>query len=106
MGSERVLVADAVLWFLNARPTAGNVGIAGLPGQAMNPSTTNASAVSTPGIMDFDLFRHSKVPTENDGTYYKFAGATVACNAVYFDGHADTINSAEQAYRGIFMKAP
>ena len=81
-------------------------GVAGLPGQPMNATTTNASTVTTAGIMDYDLFRHSKVPNQNDGTYHKFTGATVAANAVYFDGHAETITSAEQAYKGIFMKAP
>jgi len=105
--AERVLVADAVLWFLNARPTAGNKGVSALPGQPVNPSTTNASSVAVAGLMDYDMFRHSKVPTSNsDGTYYKFGSAQIGCNAVYFDGHAETITGAEQAYRGIFQKGP
>jgi prepilin-type N-terminal cleavage/methylation domain-containing protein/prepilin-type processing-associated H-X9-DG protein len=101
--TERVLVADTVLWFLNARVSSGG-GVAGLPGQPTDPSTTNASTVSTAGLMDYDLYRHTKPPKSN-GTYFEKSG-TVACNAVFVDGHAETITSLEQAYQGIFLKAP
>jgi prepilin-type N-terminal cleavage/methylation domain-containing protein/prepilin-type processing-associated H-X9-DG protein len=102
-GAERVLVADSLLWFLNARISSGG-GVNSLPGQPVNPSTTNASSTSTPGLMDFDFYRHSKVPPAA-GTYFQKTG-TVACNAVYCDGHAETITSLEQGYKGIFMREP
>jgi prepilin-type N-terminal cleavage/methylation domain-containing protein/prepilin-type processing-associated H-X9-DG protein len=107
MGAERVLVADSVIWFLNANATAGNVGEDALPGQPLNPSTLSAAVTRTPkGLMDFDMFRHGKISDKDDGTYRKFANGKVACNAVYFDGHAETITGPGQAYRSIFMKAP
>jgi prepilin-type N-terminal cleavage/methylation domain-containing protein/prepilin-type processing-associated H-X9-DG protein len=108
MSAERVMVADSLLWFLNAYPSTGNVGVTGLPGQGVNPSTHNTALITNvPGLMDYDMFRHTKVPTSNsDGTYYKFGSAAVGTNAVFFDGHAETMTSAEQAYKGIFMKAP
>jgi len=107
MGSERVLVGDSVIWFLNANASAGNVGEAGLPGQPMNPSTLSAAVTRTPkGLMDFDMFRHGTVSNETDGTYRKFSSGKIACNAVFYDGHAETITSPGQAYHSIFMKNP
>jgi prepilin-type processing-associated H-X9-DG protein len=54
--------------------------------------------------LDFDFYRHTKVPKVN-GTYFDKSG-NVACNAVYCDGHAETITGIEDAYKAIFMKAP
>jgi prepilin-type N-terminal cleavage/methylation domain-containing protein/prepilin-type processing-associated H-X9-DG protein len=101
--SERILVADSLLWFLNARLSAGG-GVSTLPGQPVDPSTTNASSTATPGLMDFDLYRHTKVPPVS-GSYFQKIGE-VACNAVYCDGHAETITGIDKAYQGIFLRAP
>jgi prepilin-type N-terminal cleavage/methylation domain-containing protein len=109
MGAERVLVADSVIWFLNANATAGNVGEAGLPGQTIDPSSSTGTAAVTrapKGMMDYDMFRHGTISGVTDGTYRKFSSGKIACNAVYYDGHAETITSPGQAYRGIFLKGP
>lgn len=106
--SERVLVADSQLWFLNARPVSGGAG--NLPGQPVDPNAINASNNSMGGLMDFDLHRHAKKPskmvTKSGGTFFDKVGAKVAVNAVFFDGHAETITGIENAYHGIFLKKP
>jgi prepilin-type N-terminal cleavage/methylation domain-containing protein/prepilin-type processing-associated H-X9-DG protein len=103
--AERVLVGDSNLWWLYGRLSDGT-GEAGLPGQPVDPQVTNASAVAKPGLLDFEFYRHAKKPSKNDGTYWLKDGAKVATNAVYVDGHAETITSFGQAYKGIFIKAP
>ena len=103
--SDRVLVGDSNLWFLNARLSDGS-GEAGLPGQPVDPSAVNASRTAKPGLMDYEFYRHSKKPSANDGTYWLKEGGKVATNAVYVDGHAETITSYGQAYKGIFIKGP
>jgi prepilin-type N-terminal cleavage/methylation domain-containing protein/prepilin-type processing-associated H-X9-DG protein len=103
--SERVLVGDSNLWFLNARLSNGT-GEAGLPGQPVDPGAVNASSTAKPGLMDFEMYRHSKKPQKSDGTYWIKDGAKVACNAVFVDGHAETLTGYGQAYKAIFMKNP
>jgi prepilin-type N-terminal cleavage/methylation domain-containing protein/prepilin-type processing-associated H-X9-DG protein len=103
LSAERVLVADALLWFLNARLSSGG-GVSSLPGQPVNPSVINASSTATPGLMDYDLYRHTKAPPAS-GDYFQKTGE-VACNAVYCDGHAETINGIDKAYRGIYLRDP
>jgi prepilin-type processing-associated H-X9-DG protein len=101
--AERVMVADSQIWILDANPSTGG-GEAGLPGQPVSVTTMNAgNSPNTAGLMDYDLYRHVKRPTAT-GSFYK--GGKMACNAVYFDGHADTIASLGQAYRGIFIQSP
>jgi prepilin-type N-terminal cleavage/methylation domain-containing protein/prepilin-type processing-associated H-X9-DG protein len=103
--SERVLVGDSQLWWLYGR-LSGGTGEAGLPGQPVDANAINASKVATPGLLDFDMYRHAKKPSTVNGSYWNKTGAKVACNAVYVDGHAETITGWDQAYRGIFLKAP
>ncbi len=63
------------------------------------------------GMSDFDFYRHStKKPSGwyvgNGGAYFWKKEGNVATNAAFFDGHAETLTSFEQAYRAIFMKGP
>lgn len=107
--TDRVLVADAMLWHLNARPVTG--GVNNLPGQYLDPNQVNASSSSMAGLMDYDLYRHAGKPkgTVDKGGFAFFEqkpGNKVAVNAVFHDGHAETMSSIEQAYRGIFLRAP
>lgn len=106
--ADRVLVADSQLWFLNARPATG--GVNALPGQPVDPNSANASSVAIAGLMDYDLHRHAKKPTKvvqkSGKDFFDKAGAKVAVNAVFFDGHAETITGIDKAYHGIFLKNP
>jgi prepilin-type N-terminal cleavage/methylation domain-containing protein/prepilin-type processing-associated H-X9-DG protein len=108
--TERVIVADAQLWFLNARPSDGS-GVSGLPGQYTDANQINASSSAMPGLMDYDLLRHVKKPsrTVNKGgaTFFELSSSNkIGCNAVFFDGHAATLSGLGEAYRGIFLKDP
>jgi prepilin-type N-terminal cleavage/methylation domain-containing protein/prepilin-type processing-associated H-X9-DG protein len=109
-GTERVLVADAMLWFLNARPSSGG-GVSSLPGAYADGNAINASSSSMAGLMDYAFYRHAKTPTKivnkSGANFIEFQNnSKTACNAVFFDGHADTLDSALRAYRGIFLKDP
>jgi prepilin-type N-terminal cleavage/methylation domain-containing protein/prepilin-type processing-associated H-X9-DG protein len=108
--TDRVLVADAQLWFLNARPSDGS-GVNGLPGQYTDANQINASSSAMAGLMDYDLLRHVKKPnsTVNKGgaTFFQLSSSSkIGCNAVFFDGHAATLTGLGEAYKGIFLKDP
>jgi prepilin-type N-terminal cleavage/methylation domain-containing protein len=98
--SDRVMVADSQLWILDARQQTGG-GPGALPGQPIDVVVNNAGKTGQAGLMDYDFYRHAKRPTAT-GAFYK-TGA-IACNAIYFDGHADTITSLDMGYRGIFIQ--
>jgi len=100
--AERIMVADSQLWILDARQSTSG-GAAALPGQPTDVVVNNAGKTGQAGLMDLDFYRHVKRPTPT-GAFYKTG--KIACNAVYFDGHADTITSLEQGYRGIFIQSP
>jgi prepilin-type N-terminal cleavage/methylation domain-containing protein/prepilin-type processing-associated H-X9-DG protein len=107
--TERVLVADSMLWFLNARPSSG--GVSALPGAYTDANAINASSSSMAGLMDYAFYRHAKAPTKisskGGADFWDFQNnPKLGCNAVYFDGHAETMDSAQRAYHGIFMKDP
>jgi prepilin-type processing-associated H-X9-DG protein len=52
------------------------------------------------------MYRHAKsVPASSGGTYIDKTGE-VATNAVYCDGHAETIKGFDMAYKGIFLRDP
>jgi prepilin-type N-terminal cleavage/methylation domain-containing protein/prepilin-type processing-associated H-X9-DG protein len=104
--AERLLVGDSVIWWLYGRRTTGAGGEASLPGQPIDANAINASKVGTAGLLDYDMYRHSKKPSVANGQYWDKTGAKVAANAVYVDGHAETITGWEQAYRSIFIKTP
>ena len=102
--SDRMMVADAFLWILDARPSSGT-GVASLPGQPVDWKNNYAGMTGQAGQMDYDLYRHvGKLPPAPGGFYDK--SGKVACNAVFFDGHAATISGVEEAYKAIFIKAP
>jgi prepilin-type N-terminal cleavage/methylation domain-containing protein/prepilin-type processing-associated H-X9-DG protein len=102
--AERMLVADAFLWIIDARVSTGS-GVASLPGQPVDWVNGYAGKTGQPGQMDYDLYRHAGKPPAASGGFYSKTGK-VACNAVFFDGHASTINGIEEAYKAIFIKAP
>jgi len=114
--AERILVADGHLWVLYNR-TITSGGIDAHPGGYVNPNTNETGGVYTlwtaiPGITDMDLYRHSaKRPTRivKRGAGFDFWDKTdgqIACNAAFFDGHAETLTSLDQVYRDIWMKNP
>jgi prepilin-type N-terminal cleavage/methylation domain-containing protein len=103
MGSERVMVTDSFLWILDARPITGG-GTAALPGQPADFTVNNAGKTGQAGLMDYDLYRHSKKNGTTGGFVNK--SSPIACHAVYFDGHASTITGMIEAYHGIFLKDP
>jgi prepilin-type processing-associated H-X9-DG protein len=53
--------------------------------------------------MDYDLYRHAGKPPSAVNGFYSKTGK-VACNAVFFDGHAATLTGLEEAYKAIFIK--
>jgi prepilin-type N-terminal cleavage/methylation domain-containing protein/prepilin-type processing-associated H-X9-DG protein len=113
--AERIMVADGHLWVLYNR-TINSGGIAAHPGGYINPNTNESGGVyalwtAIGGITDMDLYRHSaKRPTrivvKNGFNFWDKTDGTVACNAAFYDGHAETITSLDQAYRSIWMKNP
>jgi prepilin-type N-terminal cleavage/methylation domain-containing protein/prepilin-type processing-associated H-X9-DG protein len=100
--AERMMIADSQLWILDARASGGG-GVAALPGQPTDVVANNAGKTGQAGLMDYDLYRHVKKPAAT-GAFYK--GGKMGCNAVYFDGHAETITDLSTAYRGIFIQDP
>ena len=102
--AERMMVADAFLWILDARPSSGS-GTASLPGQPVDWVNGYAGKTGQAGQMDYDLYRHAGKPPSQVGGFYSKSGK-VACNAVFFDGHAATLNGIDEAYKAIFIKAP
>jgi prepilin-type N-terminal cleavage/methylation domain-containing protein/prepilin-type processing-associated H-X9-DG protein len=100
--AERVMIADAQLWILDARESKGG-GVAALPGQPIDVTANNAGKTGQAGLMDYDLYRHGKHPPAT-GAFYK--GGKLAFNAAYFDGHAEAINDISKAYHGIFLQDP
>jgi prepilin-type processing-associated H-X9-DG protein len=113
--AERVLVADGHLWVLYSR-TINSGGIDKHPGGYVSPNVgvdpggVYALWTAIQGITDFDFYRHSsKRPTgqhQVNGFNFWDKEGTVACNAGFLDGHAETITSLDQAYRAVFMKGP
>jgi prepilin-type N-terminal cleavage/methylation domain-containing protein/prepilin-type processing-associated H-X9-DG protein len=103
--ADRVLAADSLLWLLDARHNTPGGGVASLPGQPVDQLTGYAGMTGQKGQMDYDLYRHAKRPSSSDGTYLD-KSSKIACNLVYFDGHAATITGFEEAYTAIFIKAP
>ena len=102
--AERMMVADAFLWIIDARVSSGS-GVNSLPGEPVDWKTGYAGMTGQAGQMDYDLYRHAgKLPRSN-GVFYDKTGK-VACNAVFFDGHAATLTGIEDAYKAIFIKAP
>ena len=82
--TDRILVADARSWYLIVHEPTGGV----IPDQ-----TTVINA--PPGFEDsFDRYRHGKRNTR------------VGFNALYCDGHAATLLTIEDGYRGVRMKFP
>ena len=113
--AERVMVGDAHLWVLYNR-TITSGGIDAHPGayvtaDAGAPGTTFTLNNGQQGMSDFDFYRHStKKPSKwrvgNGGAHFWEKEGTVAVNAAFFDGHAETITGFDQAYRAIWMKNP
>jgi len=113
--SERILVADGHLWVLYNR-TINSGGINVHPGGYVNPNTAETGGVyalwtAIPGITDMDLYRHSsKKPDRqvkiNGFDFWDKGSGTIACNAAFYDGHAETLTSLDQAYHSIWMKNP
>ena len=113
--AEHILVADAHLWVLYNR-TITSGGIAAHPGGYVTPNTNEPGGVYTlwtaiGGMTDMDLYRHSaKKPTRmvqrNGFNFWDKSDGQIACNAAFFDGHAETLISLDQVYRGIWMKNP
>jgi prepilin-type N-terminal cleavage/methylation domain-containing protein/prepilin-type processing-associated H-X9-DG protein len=102
--AERALAADSLLWLLDARPVAAGAGINALPGQPVDQIANNSGKTGQAGLMDYDFYRHTKRPAANGDFLVK--SGKVACNIVYFDGHAATITGLDEGYRAIFIKAP
>ncbi|MDB5322044.1 MAG: N-terminal cleavage protein [Phycisphaerales bacterium] len=102
--SERMMIADAFLWIVDARASSGS-GTASLPGQPVDWVNGYAGKTGQAGQMDYDLYRHAGKPPSVVGGFYSKTGK-VACNAVFFDGHAATLNGIDEAYKAILIKAP
>jgi prepilin-type N-terminal cleavage/methylation domain-containing protein/prepilin-type processing-associated H-X9-DG protein len=107
--AERVLVADGQLWVLYSR-TINTGGINTHPGGYVDPNQVYALFTALEGITDFDFYRHaSKRPTgkvQRNGFDFWEKTGQVAANAAFCDGHAETLTSFEQAYRGVFIRGP
>ena len=113
--AERILVADGHLWVLYNR-TITSGGIDAHPGGYLNPNTNEPGGVYTlwtaiPGMTDMDLYRHSarrptRIIKRNGFDFWDKADGQIACNAGFFDGHAETLISLDQVYRDIWMKNP
>jgi prepilin-type N-terminal cleavage/methylation domain-containing protein/prepilin-type processing-associated H-X9-DG protein len=113
--AERVLVGDSMLWVLYNR-TITSGGINAHPGgyvtaDAGQPGTTFTLNNGQQGMSDFDFYRHSgKRPTAwhvgNGGAYFWNKEGTVATNAAFVDGHAETLTGFDQVYRAVWMKDP
>jgi prepilin-type N-terminal cleavage/methylation domain-containing protein/prepilin-type processing-associated H-X9-DG protein len=102
--AERLMITDSFLWIFDARPITSG-GVDALPGQPLDQVATNAGKVNVPGLMDYDLYRHSKRPSVGATGYFD-KKAKLACNAVFFDGHATTISGMAEAYRAVFLTDP
>jgi prepilin-type N-terminal cleavage/methylation domain-containing protein/prepilin-type processing-associated H-X9-DG protein len=102
--AERMMVADAFLWIIDARQSSGG-GVASLPGQPVDWKSGYAGMTGQAGQMDYDLYRHAGKPPSAVGGFYSKSGK-IACNVVFFDGHAATLSGIEEAYKAIFIKAP
>ena len=100
---ERMMLADAFLWIIDARVSTGS-GVSSLPGQPVDWVNGYAGKTGQPGQIDYDLYRHTKPPHATNGFYDK--SGKVACNAAFFDGHAATLSGIGEAYKAIFIKAP
>ncbi len=97
--ANRMVIADSNLWLVGMGITdsAGT-----LKGQAVTPVSEHNS---TPGGMNYDRYRHGKYP-KNDGTRFDTKGGITAFNVRYFDGHAATLNSAQDGYKAIRLRYP
>jgi prepilin-type N-terminal cleavage/methylation domain-containing protein/prepilin-type processing-associated H-X9-DG protein len=103
-GSERMMIADAFLWIIDGRASSGS-GVASLPGEPVDWVNGYAGKSGQAGQIDYDLYRHAGKPPHVTNGYYDKSGK-VACNAVFFDGHAATLSGIEEAYKAIFIRAP
>jgi prepilin-type N-terminal cleavage/methylation domain-containing protein/prepilin-type processing-associated H-X9-DG protein len=103
-GAERMMLADAFLWIIDARASSGG-GVASLPGQPVDWVAGYAGKTGQPGQIDYDLYRHAGKPPHVTNGFYDKSGKT-ACNVAFFDGHAATLTGIEEAYKAIFIRAP
>ena len=107
--SERMLLADATLWFFEfkAVPAGGTIAP-----QAVGLFKSG----SWPGGNNYDRYRHGKDPdTEparhpmtagSSGRQFKTKGGKVAFNVAFVDGHAATLTDIRQGYRAVRMMDP
>lgn len=103
-GAERMMLADAFLWIIDARVSSGG-GVSALPGEPVDWVNGYAGKTGQAGQIDYDLYRHAGKPPHVTNGFYDKTGK-VACNAAFFDGHASTLSGIDEAYKAIFMKAP
>ena len=101
--SDRMMIADSQLWILDARQSAGG-GVAALPGQPTSVTANNAGKSGQAGLMDYDFYRHVKNTAADQGGFWKTG--KMACNAVFFDGHAGTLTGLAEGYKAIFIQDP
>lgn len=103
--SERMLLADATLWFFEfkAVPAGGKIAPLGV-GQV------NSGA--WPGGNNYDRYRHGKYPETEVAQFnaalrqYKPTGGKVAYNVAFADGHAATLTDIAQGYKAVRMIDP
>jgi prepilin-type processing-associated H-X9-DG protein len=103
--SERMLVADATLWFFQFRavPAGGSIAPLGV-------GSINSGA--WPGGNNYDRYRHGKYPQTEPAQYapgkqqYKRTGGKVAYNVLFADGHAATLTDIRQGYKAVRMIDP
>ena len=101
--AERLLVADSNLWMVGMKITNAQGDLAGqLVYGAIKAEDSNSPA----GAMNLDRYRHSGKYPKIVGDRFDTKGGKAGYNALFVDGHAATLQSAEEGYRAIRMKYP
>jgi prepilin-type N-terminal cleavage/methylation domain-containing protein/prepilin-type processing-associated H-X9-DG protein len=98
--SERMLVADSILWLFTLSPIAPGGSI------AAQEIGKGGSSAPSPGGNKFDRYRHGTYPSIETATQFSKRGGKVAYNVLFCDGHAATLTTIEEGYKAVRMIAP
>jgi prepilin-type N-terminal cleavage/methylation domain-containing protein/prepilin-type processing-associated H-X9-DG protein len=97
-GAERLIIADARSYDLHVEVTRAAVGT------AKYRQAVGFSGDQTNNDNQADRFRHGVIRTVDSAVSPNRLDGKVAFNALYADGHAATLTSIDDLFRGVWMR--